>query len=212
MNVMTSTDIEDLNKASRETGGRIPIGFWVEEVKPRWRQVICEWPPYTAIGLGVTTALIAPSFPVAESPINDIATTGLTFASIAMGACITAIVLSLGLPGGDRLRKWARFPTPSKKGALSDLVFVLVWATFAQLALIAVCIGALFLGGSLPLAPARRLWTHQCGMIVGFTVFFYAFFALFGVISTLRQIASLVSAEERGSDSGTKSDRPQHSS
>ena len=157
-----------------------------------------SWVPLAALLLGGAVTAVAPGLPVGVMPISTILSNGFTFASIAMGACISAIVLSLGLPGAERLRRWAREPgTLPGKSALSDLVFVIVWAALAQLLLIMVCVAALLFGGDLPLAPSPMIPSHAFGLWVGLAAFFYAVLELFVVVTTLLQMGVMIIAEEQ---------------
>ncbi|KQR20074.1 hypothetical protein ASF79_10755 [Agreia sp. Leaf335] len=115
-----------------------------------------------------------------------------------MGACIAAIVLALGLPGAARIKRWARLPgTTKNKSALSDLIFVLVWATLCQIGLVGTCVIALALGGPIALAPANITWSHSLGLALGFSTFFYAVAELFVVVQTLSQMGVVIIDEEQ---------------
>ena len=168
------------------------------QVAPRLGQLAKSWPPYLAFICGLALAALLPSLPSANTPISDVVGFGFTFASISVGACFSSIVLSLGLPGAERLRAWSRRPGSTRdKSALSDLVFVLVWAALSQVALIMVCVLALAVGGPYPLAPEGWAMSHSAGLIAGLSVFFYAVFELVIVIQTLSQMGVVIIAEER---------------
>lgn len=168
------------------------------QVLPRLRELLSHWAIYVAIAAGVLAAIMAPGLPAGALKIADVTTVGFTFASIAMGACVSALVLSLGLPGTERLRRWAKMGgTTPGKSALSDLVFVVVWAALCQLGLILVCVLATLFGGNLPLAPAGLSVTHSVALAAGLTVFFYALLELIVVVSTLSQMGVMIIAEEQ---------------
>ena len=173
------------------------------QVLPRLRRLVLDWVPALALGVSVGLALLLPRLPGAVLPIREAAGVGVTFASIAMGACIAATVLAVGLPSPERLRRWAnlRGSTPGKS-ALSDLVFVLVWASLAQTALIATSVLAMAFGNDLPLAPTGMSIFHAFGLWLGLFVFFYALFELVVVVQTLSQMAVMVIAEEQQLPSG----------
>lgn len=143
-------------------------------------------------------AFALPTLPGASMRIADIAGYGLTFASISIGACFSAIVLSIGLPGTNRLHQWSRRKgiTPGKS-SLSDLIFVLVWAALWQVVLVVTCVTAVALGGELGLAAPDGAYPHFVGLVVGFFVFFYCVFELFIVIQTLSQVGVMIITEER---------------
>lgn len=173
------------------------------QIAPRLGQLVTSWPPYLALICGLALAVVLPGLPSANTPIAEVVGYGFTLASISVGACFSAIVLSLGLPGAERLRTWSRRTgTTPDKSALSDLVFVLVWAALSQVALIVVCVLALAVGGPYPLAPAGQAPTHFAGLLVGISVFFYAVFELVIVVQTLSQVGVVIIAEERANPRG----------
>lgn len=177
---------------------RSELHFWRGQVLPRRRELFLHWAPYCAIVASLLTVIVAPHLPASRTPISDIAATGLTYASIATGGCFSAIVLSVGLPGADRLKRWALKEGPTAgRSSLSDLVFVLVWAATWQLALIGTCVLALLFGGRLPIAPTQMVPSHTLGLFVGMTVFYYALFELMIVVNTLSQIGTVINFEER---------------
>ena len=174
------------------------------QVAPRWREILLSWVTFGAIGAGVASALVAPLLPVADLKISAIVSAGFTFASISMGACISGLVLSLALPGAERLRNWARLKgTTPGKSALSDLIFTLAWAGLAQVALVITCVLATLLGGDLQVSPSNAWLSHRIGLAAGLLVFFYAVFELVVVIQTIMQIGVIVIIEERSKPSGS---------
>lgn len=174
------------------------------QVMPRGRQLIVSWVPLAALLAGAGLAIALPELPSASMQISTVAGYGFTFASIAMGACMSALVLSIGLPGARRLRQWSLLSgaTPGKS-ALSDLIFVLVWAAIAQIGLTLVCVCALAFGADLPVAPKGMLPSHAVSLGIGFAVFFYSVFELVVVIQTLSQIGVLIIFEERSQPAAT---------
>jgi len=168
------------------------------QIFPRVGELLKHWAPWSALGAAGIVALVAQFLPGGGLRITDVAGVGFTFASIATGACVSGIVLSLGLPGAFRLRQWANYRGSTKgKSALSDLVFVLAWAALSQVALIVVCVLAQLFGASLPVAPPSMLPSHAIGLWLGLTVFFYALFELVVVVLTLVQMGVLIIAEEQ---------------
>lgn len=168
------------------------------QVLPRLKELLKHWAPWTALILAGVIAVAAQYLPGGSLKISEVAGVGFTFASIATGACVAALVLSLGLPGASRLRKWATYQGSTEgKSALSDLVFVLAWAALAQIALIAVCVLAELFGAGLPVAPAGMIASHGVGLWLGLSVFLYALFELVVVVITLIQMGVLIIAEEQ---------------
>lgn len=192
--------VEPTADESREfvSDARADLNLWRGQVWPRRWELLRSWPPYVAIGFALVGTFVAPTLPGGELSISAAAGAGLTFASIAIGACMASIVLSLGLPGATRLRRWSRYPGVSeKKSALSDLIFVLVWAGIWQLLLLIVCALAFLFGGDGPLAPLAIAPTHSVGLFIGLAVFAYAVFELLIVVSTLSQIGVVIIGEEQ---------------
>lgn len=166
----------------------------------RRRRLLRTWQPYVAAAVAVAIAIGASALPSSSLAISEVASTGFAYASITVAACISAIVLALGLPGGDRLRKWARHGTSADHSALSELIFVLVWGGIWQLLVIVVCSLALLFGGDGPLAPFGMSLSHWIGLIGGLWVFSYALLELFVVVETLWQIGAVIVSEERAEE------------
>lgn len=163
----------------------------------RRRRLLLTWQPYVAAAIAVASALGAPALPSASLPISTVASIGFAYASITVAASVSAIVLSLGLPGAGRLRKWARHGHSANRSALSELIFVLVWSGIWQLSVIVACALALLFGGDGPLAPPAMTVPHRIGLICGLWVFYYALLELFVVVETLWQIGAVIVDEER---------------
>lgn len=190
----TNPPLTDANSAKRD------LRFFRGQVWPRLGQLLSAPALWISLLIALTLTAFAPPLPSSDIPISDVAAYGLSFAAIATGACFTAIVLTLGLPGADRLRRWSLMVGNTEgKSALSDLLFVLAWAATAQFALILVSVVALALGGDLPVAPQNALWSHRLGLAFSLWVFLYAISELFIVLQTLIQIGVLISIEERSS-------------
>lgn len=168
------------------------------QILPRLPKLLASWVPVSAALFGGALTFLLPQLPAASLPISSAVANGVTFASISMGACVSSLVLSLGLPGTRRLRRWALMKGDTKdKSALSDLIFVLVWAALAQIALLFVCIAAFVFGSDQPLAPQGMLPSHRLGLFIGLTAFFYALFELLVVVQTLSQMGVLIIEEEK---------------
>lgn len=181
--------------SSNRVGLTLGHQIWI-----RRRALVATWQPYVAAAAAVGVALGAPVLPASGLSISSVASTGFAYTSITVAACVSAIVLSLGLPGADRLRKWARQGQTADKSALSELVFVLVWACAWQLFVVVVCVLALLFGGDGPLAPPGFSITHRIFLAVGMWVFFYSLLELFVIVQTLWQIGAVVVSEERGEE------------
>lgn len=168
------------------------------QILPRWRQVVRTWETLIAAVPAILLASFSQFLPSAELPIDSIAYLGFTFAAISTGAGFSAIILSLCLPGADRLHRWSNQPgTLENKSALSDLVFVLVWSTLIQVSLVACCALATAFGGDLSFAPPGMSNVHRISIGAGMFVFFYAIVELVIVVQTLCQVGVVIIAEER---------------
>ncbi|WP_147793968.1 hypothetical protein [Cellulomonas sp. Y8] len=168
------------------------------QVWPRRREIIAH-PAFGLAGASaVVVALAVDHLPVGGMRINELADIGFTFAAIAFGACVSATVLSIGLPGARRARLWSRAAgSVPGKSALSDLIFVLAWASVCQFVLIVTCSLAVAFGGDIDVAPAGMLTSHRVALALGLFSAFYAFAELLIVILTLSQIAVVIIAEEQ---------------
>lgn len=186
---------------SRDASGENQIGLTLwQQVWRRRKTLLATWQPYVSAVAAAAAAYGASVLPSSSMTISSVAAIGFAYASITVAACVSAVVLSLGLPGADRLRKWARHGATADKSALSELVFVLVWACIWQLLVIVACVLALLFGGDGPIYPPGASIVHAIGLTFGLWVFFYALFELFVIVETLWQIGAVIIAEERASD------------
>lgn len=168
---------------------------------PRWRIVAYSWQPYAALALGVVAAVGVQFLPSRDVAINEFAGHGLTVSSISVSACLTGLVLSIALPGSERIANWAKMPGPTDGfSVLSDLVFTFFWAGCSQILAVLVSISALFFGADLSIGSPHPLrWTHWVALGSSFTIFAYALLQLLVVFQTLVQVGALIIAEEQRS-------------
>ena len=167
------------------------------QILPRLPGLLRSSTFWLSVASAILLTLVAQHTPFGTLSIREVIDGTLTYASISLGACVSATVLALGLPGTERIRRWSTVSgsTPGMS-LLSDLVFVLTWAALAQIALILTCVVSLVLGGELPIAPRDWKETHAIGLLAGSIAFFYALFQLLVVVQTLLQIGVVVIAEE----------------
>jgi hypothetical protein len=178
--------------------GLIDLKLWRGQIVPRLPALFLDKIVLISVVIGATFATLACYLPVGEMAISAVVANGIMFASIAMGSCISAIVLSLGLPGTERLHRWSNMKgNTADKSALSELIFSLTWAALAQIGLILVCGLATLFGGDLSLAPDPMPLSHWAGLGLGLTVFIYALLELVVVVQTLVQIGVMIIVEER---------------
>lgn len=158
-----------------------------------------SWQPFAALALGIIGAIGARSLPSQDVPIQDFVGHGLTVSSIAVSACLTGLVLSLAIPGAERIGKWAKMEGATEGfSVLSDLIFAFFWAGCSQVLAMLTCITALFFGGGLAIGPPPPIpWTHSLSLAVSFSIFAYALLQLLVVLQTLVQVGAVIIAEEQ---------------
>ena len=167
-------------------------------ILPRLGLILRSPALWVACVLALILALSIAAVPISKVRIDTLAGYGLSFASISLGACFTTAVLTLSLPGNDRIRKWSRargeIPTSTP---LSDLLFVITWAALIQVLLIFTCASAIVFGGSLQVFPSEAPLLQRLSIFLAGWVFFYAVIELLIVISTLSQVGNVIVHEER---------------
>lgn len=171
----------------------------INQIAPRLSSIVLSGSSLFAL----TAAILATGgivlLPVRSTPIADIAGVGLTYASVSLAACLSGLVLSLALPGEQRLRRWARMKSArSGKSLLSDLVFTFFWASCCQLGVLLVCFASIVFGGPLLVGEPQPLpVSHVTGLFMGLFVGFYSVAQLYVVLQTLVQVGVLVILEEQ---------------
>ena len=201
---MTGTDSDEVT-AQRSNAFK-DLNVFRNQVAPRARQIVGSWPVLVAVAGALLTTLGIVALPVRHTPIAEIAAMGFTYASISLAACVSGLVLSLALPGDNRLRKWSNMTgSVEAKSVLSDLLFTFFWAACAQLAVLLVCFGAVLFGGTLRIGePAPLPVSHVAALIFSFTVVVYSLAQLFVVLQTLVQVGVLVIMEEQAASAEHK--------
>ncbi len=171
----------------------------INQIAPRLSSIVLSGSTLFALIAAILATVGIMLLPVRNTPIADIAGVGLTYASVALAACLSGLVLSLALPGEQRLRRWARMDSArSGKSLLSDLVFTFFWASCCQLGVLLVCFAAIVFGGPLLVGEPQPLpASHIAGLLLGFLVGFYSVAQLFVVLQTLVQVGVLVILEEQ---------------
>jgi hypothetical protein len=177
----------------------IDLRLFRGQIAPRLKSIILSVNSFCSFALAVIVSFIAPHVPGGQLPISSLVNIGFTYASLATGVCVSALILTFALPGETRLRRWAKLEGETEgKSALSELIFVCAWSALAQLGVLATCILATLFGGDIPVAPSGATALHQIGLASGLTSFFYASGQLIVVIQTLVQVGVVVIAEESG--------------
>lgn len=161
----------------------------------RKRLLIKSKEPHVAALLSLLVTYLVQNYSGSSLSVSAVASTGFTYASITVAACVSALGFSLSLPEA-RLRRWVRAGKGEEVNAYSNLVFVLVWACVLQLLVIVVCVLAMLFGGEGPLLPSRHLYIGCAALFVGLWIFLYALAELFVAVTTLFEIAIVVAYEE----------------
>lgn len=176
----------------------IDMKLWRGQILPRGLLILRSAQLWIALLIAFLTSWLVPALPVASLKVYEIATAGLSFAAISLGGCFTTCVLALALPGEARIKTWATVEGEiAGSSAYSDLIFVLIWASLAQIALIASCVIAITVGGGYPVYPTGAPTWQRLSVFFGLAVFMYAALELYTVIKTLMQIAVIIMREEK---------------
>ncbi|MEV5041034.1 hypothetical protein [Microbacterium sp. LMI1x-1-1.1] len=171
----------------------------INQIAPRLSSIVLSGSSFFALMASILATGGIVLLPVRSTPIADIAGVGLTYASVSLAACLSGLVLSLALPGEQRLRRWARMKSArSGKSLLSDLVFTFFWASCCQLGVLLVCFAAILFGGPLLVGEPQPLpVSHVTALFAGLFVGFYSVAQLYVVLQTLVQVGVLVILEEQ---------------
>lgn len=191
--MMTNSSNDPINSSTT-----IQLSFW-RQIHFRGNKLVKTWQPYGSFAIAFLITMIVQHSPASKLSISSVAATGFSYASITISACISAIVLSLGLPGEDRLRKWALHGSEANKSALAELLFVFTWACLCQLFVIIICVLSFVFGGDGQVLPPKASFTHNFLLFASLLIFFYALFELFVIIETMWQIGAVIIHEERKS-------------
>lgn len=171
------------------------------QVKPRLRMMLCEYHFWVALFAAGLLSISLPSLPAAELAVHEVASAGLTFASISLGACIATCILAVALPGEARLRKWASTQGEIQSSSqYSDLVYVIVWAAIMQFSLILTCVVALIVGGERQVFPQGAPRYQYLSVWVAMTIFLYSAIELLEVLKTLMKVSVVITFEINSSN------------
>lgn len=183
--------------ASSTSNKNKDLHFLQGQVWPRRRELLRSKSFWLALVIAPIATMLVFQSPGGSIPISEAASAGLTFSSISFGACFSATLLAIGLPGAQRIKNWSTASgSVDGKSVLSDLIFVLVWAALSQVALVITCSLALIMGGNIPTAPLSPLLTHTLLLSISLFVFIYAILELLIVVQTISQIGVVIIAEE----------------
>lgn len=172
------------------------FSYWAGQVWPRRRRLGKDLGLWCALGGALAVTLIVGRLPARSTQIDDAASALMDYSAIGLGACITALVLAIGLAPEHRVQTWATtYVDGEEYSAYSELIFVMSWAASTQLLAAAVAWMAKLLGADLALMPEEPLATHMLGFYGATAAVIYAFWHLATVISTLSQIGAVTIQE-----------------
>lgn len=130
--------------------------------------------------------------------IKDITSLIISYSSISFSACLTALVLSLTIPGNDRIGRWASYENDNVgSNAYLDLVIVLAFSALTQVMLLGYTMIFSILQGpdtltSNPGGLTNYLYILSLSFLVS-----YSFIRIYVILETVWQVAQLISAEEQ---------------
>src|SRR4051794_9718636 len=109
------------------------VSFLLGQVWPRRARITyLDFTFWIALASGPGLAILFSKLPGGDLAIRDLAGAGLSYASIAFGACVTGVVLVLTIPNPKHAERWAtRTSGSSQFSHYSDLIFVLTWSAVA---------------------------------------------------------------------------------
>lgn len=164
--------------------------YWRGQVWGRRSKLVKDRSLWLALVVGTILTASSRHLPVVDMHISDLSSAALTYASIAFGACITSLVLAVGLFPIERVKTWStQGEAGSQFSHFSDLVFVFTWSATAQLAVIAFGLGGFFFGADITVVPDSPRLSHWLLLYASCVTLLYAFLQLFTVVSTLSQMA-----------------------
>ncbi len=176
--------------------------FWRGQVGPRLPLLRRERALRWSVLAGVVCSALVSFMPVADTEISALAGHVISYVAISFGACITALVLAIGLAPQQRVNQWATTYAPGRKfSTFSELVFVLTWAAMTQLLALFAMMAAVLIGAEELVMPDDPVWTHRPLFAGAAALVVYSAWHLVTVISTLSQIGSVTNIEAaRASD------------
>jgi hypothetical protein len=175
--------------------------YWRGQVLPRLDTMGKSPVLWLPVLSGLIVPWIVSCWVSIDTPISDVAGTGMNYAAIGFGACITGAVLGISLPGPGRVNLWAKIETTKGFSGYSDLVFALTWAALAQLGVVVVCILVIIVGGDEHLLPLDPKEEHLVLLGISLAIFLYAVVQLLVLVQTISQLGNLIDFQARQEDS-----------
>jgi hypothetical protein len=167
--------------------------YFLDEALPRWKSIFCGSELWIALGCGIVIGGWGNSIFIADLRVGDVASALLTYAAIALGFCLSGLIVALTLPDRDFARELATNKTSATvPNSYSNLMFVFSWTAIAHWFVVFVALLALLmLGSDALLYPAHSHWTRHLGIgLVGF-IASYALFQFLLAVITLSMVGRL---------------------
>lgn len=130
--------------------------------------------------------------------IKDITSLVISYSSISFSACLTALVLSLTIPGNDRIGRWASHENDKiESNAYLDLVIGIAFSALAQIILLGHTLLFSIIQGPQPLSETPKAPNDYIFILSLSFLVFYSFTRIYVVLETVWQVAQLISEEEK---------------
>ncbi|MFW0169196.1 hypothetical protein [Rothia sp. P4278] len=136
--------------------------------------------------------------PAVNFEIKDITSLIIGYSSISFGACLTVLVLSLNIPGNDRIGRWASHKNENIKiNAYLDLVIGLAFSALVQAILLGYTLFSSLLQGPGPFISKPGNSIDYLYILLLIFLINYSFTRIYIVLETVWQVAQIISAEEK---------------
>jgi hypothetical protein len=163
-----------------------------DEIRPRWWPILASPDTVLAVVGGLALSRMDSTTAVARLPMDQVATTALTYSTIAFGFSLAGLTIALTLPDAGFVRSLATTRGRQGKNSFSNLLFVFSWTALVHWVLVVASIGLLAgYGRDVVLLPASgSRGARTCvGMFGGVVVYGLCQFVV--TVLTLSQVGSL---------------------
>lgn len=187
---MAESDGEDGPQA---TPPRPPTAYYLGQVVPRLRKILCHWTSVLTILASICLYLCARWTSFGDVPIASLRSNLTAYAALSFGASIGGCVLVVTLPSRDFIRTVSLHKLEgSCHSSYSDLLFVFTFSAMAQLATIGVVVAMYGLGGSEQVLADRTGLSHHVLLILAAVVVVFSVLRLVLVVTTLSQLGVVI--------------------
>lgn len=175
--------------------------LWRGQVRPRIPTVFRLKIVTICVLMGLGATFIVFFVPRGSVSVQGLSEAGMSIGAVTFSGCLTVLVLTVGLPSEERIKRWARSDVRNgESNHFSELVFSVAWACLTQIILILVCLFSLVVGGDNDIAPHDPRITHIVILCLSCSWFFYSVWELITVLTTVIQVANVMAAEARSQD------------